>query len=145
VTAGESRRRGEEEGEEGEDRKGAGVVLMLCVITLPFLVLFLVIFFGGRGGAPAAWQNATKLAAICGGTLLTDPSFEISSNTVQLAHVCTAIAIRAQNSVQYLVFQKNFAPQLQSRVQIISRNKNQESNATLASSVKVYTLPLFKA
>jgi hypothetical protein len=93
--------------EKKEKTGRAGVLLLVCVIGLPFLLLFLVVFFGGRGGAPAAWQNATKLAAICGGTLLTDPSFEISSNTVQLAHVCTAIAIRAQNSVQYFVFQKN--------------------------------------
>jgi hypothetical protein len=83
--------------EKKEKTGRAGVVLLVCVITLPFLVLFLVVFFGGRGGAPAAWQSASKLAAICGGTL-----FNIS------------------------FFRKKFAPQLQSRVQIILRNKNQE-------------------
>jgi hypothetical protein len=90
--AGAARRR-----EKKEKTGRAGVVLLVCVITLPFLVLFLVVFFGGRGGAPATWQNASKLAAICGGTL-----FNIS------------------------FFRKKFAPQLQSRVQIILRNKNQE-------------------
>uniref|UniRef100_A0ACD5XYA7 Uncharacterized protein n=1 Tax=Avena sativa TaxID=4498 RepID=A0ACD5XYA7_AVESA len=47
----------------------AGVVLMACVLTL----LLLVLLFGGRGGAPAVWQNAAKLTAMCEGSANAPP------------------------------------------------------------------------
>lgn len=53
------------DGKDKEERMGrAGVVLIVCLFTLPFLVFL----FGGRAGAPAVWQNAAKLTATGGGT-----------------------------------------------------------------------------
>lgn len=47
-----------------EERLGrAGVLLIVCLMTLPFLVFF----FSGRTGAPAVWQSAAKLTAVGGG------------------------------------------------------------------------------
>ena len=42
----------------------AGVLLIVCLFTLPFMALL----FGGRAGALAVWQNAAKLTAMGGGT-----------------------------------------------------------------------------
>ncbi|EMS52292.1 Galactoside 2-alpha-L-fucosyltransferase [Triticum urartu] len=50
-----------------EERMGrAGVVLIVCLCTLPFLVFL----FGGRAGAPAVWRNADKLTATAGSGLV---------------------------------------------------------------------------
>ncbi|KAM3207793.1 hypothetical protein ACQJBY_062829 [Aegilops geniculata] len=43
----------------------AGVLLIMCLFTLPFMALL----FGGRAGALAVWQNAAKLTAMGGGLL----------------------------------------------------------------------------
>ena len=49
---------------ERKERMGrASVVLVLCMA-----LLLLVLLLGGRGGAPAVWQSAAKLTAMCGGT-----------------------------------------------------------------------------
>ena len=58
-SAGVARRR-----EIRKERMGrASVVLVLCMA-----LLLLVLLLGGRGGAPAVWQSAAKLTAMCGGT-----------------------------------------------------------------------------
>uniref|UniRef100_A0ACD6APF3 Uncharacterized protein n=1 Tax=Avena sativa TaxID=4498 RepID=A0ACD6APF3_AVESA len=61
VSGGAARRRDKKKEKMGR----AAVVLMACVLTL----LLLVLLFGGRGGAPAVWQNAAKLTAMCGGSV----------------------------------------------------------------------------
>ncbi|KAM3209161.1 hypothetical protein ACQJBY_063702 [Aegilops geniculata] len=57
-----ARRRDGKEGRMGR----AGVVLIVCLFTLPFLVFL----FGGRAGAPAVWRNADKLTATAGSGLV---------------------------------------------------------------------------
>lgn len=53
--------------EKKEERWGmAGAVLIVCLMTLPFLIFF----FGGRASASTVWQSATKLSAMSGGTLI---------------------------------------------------------------------------